>query len=381
MKFLIFSPYYPPHKGGLESHSAEFNHELVKLGHEVTVFTPNLPVMTDTDTLNHGTRIIRYPAFELVPNFPVPKFWQSLFYQQLGILNHYKPDFVITRTRFFLLSFIGLVFAKYHRVHHVHIEHGSDFVQLTSSLSTALARVYDFALGALVFKFSSLNISISEAVHRFVMRFDQRDSPIIRRGLDFTSIDAVAPALPESLSPYQDRILLVTVARLYKWKGIEQSIEAIRSLPKTLQDKICFVIVGGGEDFDRLKKLSIGLPIVLLGQQENEVALAIRKKADIFLHSSQPGGGLSTSLLEAMYTECAVIATPHEGASEVVTDEKNGLLIHNHTEFVEALTLLIEDEEVRERYAKASKQTIIDNFSWEKSIQKYLHVFETLTQI
>jgi glycosyltransferase involved in cell wall biosynthesis len=378
MKLLVFSPYYPPHKGGLESHSAEFNQALTQRGYTITVFTPNLPATTKTDEMVEGSRIIRYPAFEIVPNFPFPKLWLPLFWKQLALLKNSSPDIVITRTRFFLLSFIGFLFAKWHHIRHVHIEHGSDFVILTNPFSTFIAKVYDYTFGFIVLRFSTINISISEAVQKFILRFDRRNSPIIRRGLDFKHIDTILPHLPAEVLPYQDRILLVTVARLYRWKGIEQSIAVIRKLPSTLQQKLCFVIIGSGEDFDRLKKLSSGLPILLLGQQTNDVALALRKSAHIYLHSSFPGGGLSTSLLEAMYTECAVIATPHEGANEVIQHQKNGLIIQSEDEYLQALTRLIENEALREEYATMARQTIQENFSWPTSIQKYEHIFRNL---
>jgi len=92
------------------------------------------------------------------------------------------------------------------------------------------------------------------------------------------------------------------------------------------KNKIVFLVIGDGEDFPRLAEIAEP-PVVLLGSMPRQKVFAALKAADIFIHSALPGGGLSTSLLEAMYCGCAVIATPNEGAKEVITDKETGLLI------------------------------------------------------
>ena len=91
---------------------------------------------------------------------------------------------------------------------------------------------------------------------------------------------------------------------------MENSILAVKSLPKELKEKIVFLIIGDGEDFFRLQKLTESENCIkMLGNLPREKVWSILKSSDIYLHSANPGGGLSTSLLEAMYCRCAVIAT------------------------------------------------------------------------
>lgn len=374
MRILVFCPYYPPHIGGLETHSDEFNKHLAHNGADVTVFTPNIPHTANTEEIKYDrVKIVRYPAFDIIPNYPVPKFWSLGFWKSFISLFHDDFDIVISRTRFFLSSLLALIYAKRTKTRWIHIEHGSDFVQLSSPVKSAIAKAYDYTFGKIIFRSSDLTISISKAVQTFVRKFDKRESPVIYRGIDFASIDAVTP--DETIrQTYYGKIIISTVARLYKWKGIAHTIEAIRNAPEAIQSKIVFLIIGDGEDFKHLKSLTQGLPIVeMLGNLPREKVFAILKTSDIYVHSSLPGGGLSTSLLEAMYTECAIIATPNEGADEIIVNQKNGLIIPaaSPEKTRQAIIDLINND-VRNSLGKNAKKTVQEKFLWEESIRHYL---------
>ncbi|HAT73390.1 MAG: Glycosyl transferase group 1 [Candidatus Moranbacteria bacterium GW2011_GWF2_36_839] len=379
MKLLIFCPYYPPHTGGLESHADEFNKYLSQRGIDITVFTPKLPKNSpESEILYNNVKIIRFPAFEIISNYPLPKFWSLKFWSLFLRLFNQKFDITISRTRFFNTSLLTLIYAKIKKVRWIHIEHGSDFVKLSSNFKTAIAKSYDYTFGFLIFRFSDLNISISKAVQKFVFKFDKRESPIIYRGLDFEAIEKIIPDL-ETKKEFENKIIISFIGRLYKWKGVENSIEAIKLLPKDLKEKIVFLIIGDGEDFQYLEKISKKESCVkMFGNLPREKVISILKISDIYLHSSMPGGGLSTSLLEAMACGCAIIATPNEGADEVIQDNQNGLLIEKSEKELVAkkITELILDKEKIKRYKKNNKIKLNINFGWENSIEKYLEILK-----
>jgi glycosyltransferase involved in cell wall biosynthesis len=146
------------------------------------------------------------------------------------------------------------------------------------------------------------------------------------------------------------------------------------------RDQIVFVVVGDGEDKTRLEKLAQGLPVVFLGRLSRKQTIGFLKNTNIYIHSSYPGGGLSTSLLEAMYCRCAVIATPHEGADEIITHKENGLLISdsNPEETAEALKRLIQNPSLREHLTLTGELLIKREFNWEKSAALYNKVLKGL---
>jgi len=377
MKLLVFCPYYPPHIGGLESHADEFNKYLSQKGVDITVFTPRLPKdASETETRYRDVKIIRFPAFEIISNYPLPKFWSLRFWKMFGRLFENDFDIVISRTRFFSTSLLAIFYAKIKRKKWIHIEHGSDFVCLSSSFKTEMAKLYDYTFGRLIFRASDLNISISKAVQKFVYKFDRRESPIIYRGINFGEIEGIKSA-EELKKRYEGKIIISFAGRLYKWKGVENSIKAFKFLSEEMRKKVVFLIIGNGEDQERLKKLAENEEgIVFLGGISREKTISILKISDIYLHSAYPGGGLSTSLLEALYCGCGVIATPNEGAEEIIEDNKNGFLIKESDSklIVEKIKeMLNRNSEEQKIYAK---NLVAEKFNWQKSIEKYLKIIK-----
>ena len=379
MKLLIFSPYYPPHTGGLENFTDELNKYLDKQDVLITVFTPHLPcVGPEKEVRFRNVRIIRFPAFEIVSNYPLPKFWTSRFWTLFFSLFKEDFDITIAETRFFATSVIAFIYAKIKGTKLVNIEHGSAFVELSSKFKNKVAKLYDLSFGRLVLRMSDGNIAISQAVSKFVGKFDKRIAPVIYRGLDLTKIGDIAPDL-ELKNNSHGKIIIAFVGRLYKWKGVENSIKAVLNLPSEIKQKVIFIIAGDGEDYDHLRKLA-DESVIFWGNVPNDKAIGLLKVSDIFIHSALPGGGLSTSLLEAMYCRCAVIATPNEGAREVIVDQENGLLINesNSNLIKEKIIELYNNKNEREEYARNAKAAVEKSFDWDVNAGKYIEYFEEI---
>jgi glycosyltransferase involved in cell wall biosynthesis len=100
------------------------------------------------------------------------------------------------------------------------------------------------------------------------------------------------------------------------------------------------------------------------------------KNFDIFILPSLKEG-LPYVLLEAGLAELPVIATNVGGVPEIIENEKTGLLIKpaNPAKIADALKKLIDNPGLAKTLAKNLRQKILQEFSFEKMLEKTLAVY------
>ncbi len=381
MKILVFSPFYPPHIGGLETHSDEFNQHLSKRGVALSVFTPRLPVESLPQELRHsGVSVIRYPAFEPFHNYPMPKFWIFDFWRDWNALSNKKYDIIISRTRFFFPSLIALWYSYRHDIPLLHIEHGSDFAQFNGYIKTALGKLYDKLFGRLVLKCADSIVANSQASARFVTKLSGRtDVAVIYRGANIETIKRCLPD-QEIATKYQDKTIIAFIGRLIDGKGTHDLITALSLLQRT--DIVTFII-GGGPEETRLKKMvaeyQLTNQIVFFGNLPFEKAISILKTAHIVVNPSYTEG-LPTSVTESALCQKAIIATDVGGTKEVISGNEDGFLIlPKHPEIIaEKILFLINHPEQRALFSKNAFLNVEKKFDWNHSAEQYLALFSTL---
>lgn len=383
IKILKFLPYFPPHKGWLEIHVQEWSKWWIRseYGEVLNVtFSVGQPEGVFEYTEN-GYRVISLPAFELVPNFPFPKIWTRNFWKGLREAKKFGADIVNTHTRFFLSSLLGWIFAKIYGIPWIHIEHGSDYVKLDSSFKTWMAWLVDQCMGRWIFWSADEIIPISEACKKFVRRFTDRNMFVFYRWLDIVE-SGVDTSLSNIREQFPGKTIIGFIGRLYKWKNVESFIQAYYLLDIEVREKIQPVIVGYGEDLERLQALDRDRRFYFTGWKDSSIDIATQSQFDIHIHSSSPGGGLATTLLQAMYLGCLIIATPYEGANEVIVDNDNGILLEDDSiaEIRRWILLWLENLAKKWKWSEINTQIIREKFSWERNIKKYYNLFTQFLQ-
>lgn len=381
MHLLIFSPYYPPHTGGLESHSDEFNRHLAKTGARITIFTPRLPAEGLSQEMRYGTvQILRFPAFELIPNYPLPKFWKKEFWDLWNQCREEQYTLVLSRTRFFFTSLMALYFARRSRLPWVHIEHGSDFAQFNSSFKTALGKLYDLVFGAWVLRHSQKNIANSRASAEFVAKLSGRnDCTVIYRGIEKDIVESITPH-PYFEQHFPGKVVIGFIGRLIDGKGVIDLLKAFVQLASPTS--IC-CIIGDGPEREKIESFikmhQISDKVVLLGEKPFPEAMALLKGFDIFVNPSYTEG-IPTAVIEAALSRKAIIATNVGGTPEIITGKGDGFLIapHDVSDLKVKLTLLLEDVVLRNSCGQNAYARVKDKFSWDQSVKKYLDIFNTL---
>lgn len=384
LRLLIFSPYFPPHIGGLEGFVSDLDDVLLQSPEvdAITVFTAWLPHEgAALEDRGNGYVVIRYPAFELIPNFPVPKLWRREFWRALRSADVRGHDLLVSHTRFFLTSAFALACARLVRRPLLHVEHGAGFVELDGRAPRAAARVYDLLLGRLLLRHADGVVAISHAASDFVVRLSGRDDvSVIHRGIWMERLDAVA-ADQHVLQLAAGRPVVTFVGRLIDGKGVPDLLRAFAGVTGT-QAMAC--IVGDGPRREELEllaaQLGISERVLFLGYLPEERAWAVIRASDVIVNPSYTEG-LGTSVLEAALMSKAVLATDVGGHGEVITDGRGGFLLppRDVDALRSRLEQLLADAALRERMGSAARAEAAGRFDWHVSAARFIELAHGLT--
>jgi glycosyltransferase involved in cell wall biosynthesis len=175
--------------------------------------------------------------------------------------------------------------------------------------------------------------------------------------------------------------IIVQVARIQKEKRHEDAIDALAILNKNrVSDKVHLLLVGGGaEDMvamlkKRALQLGVQAQVHFLGSRQ-DVRLYY-KAASLFTLTSE-SETFSLAALEAMAFGIPAVLTNVGGASEMVTDYQNGILVPPRDPkriayaWNKALSHPFDSLAIRKR--------VVNNFSIDQMVKNYLQVFSDAT--
>lgn len=166
------------------------------------------------------------------------------------------------------------------------------------------------------------------------------------------------------------KIWIGTIGEFTKNKGYAYLIEAAKNFPNTK-----LIIIGFGKEKDNYKRQN---NVFLIENMPN--AAQCLKAFDVFVLPSLKEG-LPYVLLEAGLAEIPIIATNVGGVPEIIENNKTGLLVSpaNPNEIADAIKKLIENPELTKTLTQKARQKILQEFSFEKMLQRTLAAYEDKT--
>jgi glycosyltransferase involved in cell wall biosynthesis len=165
---------------------------------------------------------------------------------------------------------------------------------------------------------------------------------------------------------------LITAGRLVPWKGVAGLIRAVAAL-REAGINASLGIIGDGEERARLEEEAATLltdGFVFTGRLSHEDTLATLAFSDVFVLNSTYEG-LSHLLIEALLMKTPIVATDVGGNAEVITHEKDGLIVPSTdtTALVGALSRILKDEGLRALFRKNAKD-VEKRFSKERMLKE-----------
>ncbi|MBD3204506.1 glycosyltransferase [Candidatus Woesearchaeota archaeon] len=167
--------------------------------------------------------------------------------------------------------------------------------------------------------------------------------------------------------------------RLLSMKGLDTYIRSIRRILK--RKKAYFIFAGTGD----VKKWERRLRGVLkkyyrfLGYVRHTDMPALYRKSDIFVLPSLTES-FPLTVLEAMASKTPVIATDVGGIPEIISHEKNGILVKPlcHKGLADSILRLLDDLKLRKNISNNGFETVNDNFTTNKMADKTYEVYEEM---
>ncbi|MBC7575800.1 MAG: glycosyltransferase family 4 protein [Tardiphaga sp.] len=174
----------------------------------------------------------------------------------------------------------------------------------------------------------------------------------------------------------EERIIIVSVARITRRKGHHLTLAALNTLPEELRKRITWLVIGpdGETDYVNALRSIVGVTdcdVRLLGALPDEAIRDIYNAADFFCLTAAPDPsgrveGFGLVYLEAAACGLPCVATEIGGVPDAVIADSSGLLVApNVIAIAEAITKLAQDTRMREVLA-AGATTHARALSWER---------------
>ena len=180
-----------------------------------------------------------------------------------------------------------------------------------------------------------------------------------------------------------DDFLVLTVGRLQEPKGHVFLLEAIPAVLESFPNTV-FAFAGEGqlrEDLEsKARSLDITAAVHFLGNRPDIPSLL--GVSDCFVLPSI-WEGLPIALLEAMAAGLPVVATKVGGIEEVVTDNRNGLLVEpaNPMALSRAIIQLLSSEEHRKHLGSAGKALVNEKYTLDQMCLRYEQLFQSTPEV
>ena len=349
--------------GGAETQVCSIADKLYELGHEITLI-----YLTGDKEITPKHKDIKVIGLDMEKT---PSGLLKAYRQCRNILKKSNPDVLHS--------------------HMIHANIFSRLLRITSPVPIVISTAHNANEGGqirmLAYRFTnsladlSTNVS-SEALQSLITKKAMRSNKctVVYNGIDtdkFFYNEASREAVRNELKLNNDDFLFLAVGRLTEQKDYPNLLKALSSIVQC-NPQAKLAIVGKGELEHELKvmveKLGLVKDVYFLGAR-NDVDKFMSACDCFVLSSSYEGFGLVVA--EAMSCEKVVIGTDCGGVKEVIGSE--GFLVEpeNHIALADAMQKAMDlDYEQRKRMGHKARQRIINNYSLNATVSKWLELYK-----
>lgn len=212
-----------------------------------------------------------------------------------------------------------------------------------------------------------------------VYGFSDDQVTVVHNGIE--EFNETVIEIPELTKLKADGYILVgNIGRLSEQKGMEYFIQSYPEVKKK-NGNVKYIIVGDGEDKDKLKQLVKELnadnDVIFLGYR-NDIQNVMSQLDFIVLSSLWEGFPLTP--IEAFSVKKTVIATAVDGTVEIVDDRKNGFLVEskNPQVIADRIIELCNNPTLKREFEKEAYDKFISELSFTKFSENMENYYKKL---
>ena len=377
MNIMAILFFFPPVSGGGSVVAADIANSMARLGHDVTVVTPNLvwDGPSYRPPLRAGVRTVRVRVlFDNKIKIAARLCRIALAKKGVELGNEKKFDMIFT------------IFHPFHMALNTAVSIGNklglpvvvkvdDAVRAESpNVVKRLQWGVEKALNTRALRRSAKILAVNEETQDVICRtygVPPRVVSVMPNGIDTD--------LFTNDSGSRQRMVVFSGA-MFDHRGVDV---LIRTVPKVVSEvpDARFVLLGDGPEMDRLKRIAseygADSSVEFRGWVSRETVIECLGRASVGigpLRSTQvTKNALPIKVLEYMAASLPVICWRGTLSGDVLEDGGNGYLVESSDELASRITQVLKDREERRRLARRSRQ-MAANFDWRVLIKGALSV-------
>lgn len=366
---IYFSCHYLPNMGGVEFFTRSLALGLEREGCRVIVATEE---PSPEEAGHGGPEVVRMDRFgwERVPFL----LWSRRTREILGWLAEQGADGILINTRFYGFSRVAARFAKRQGLQAVLIDHGTDYVRLSSRVLSwgvkVLEHVFTWQLRRLPVTFCG----VSRGSSRWLRRFGISSVGEINNAIDAEAFVSQASGrdFVGELGVDPQALKVAFASRLVEDKGADTIISAAEAMGDA---RVHFFVAGSGPMQDRVARQAAALGnLSYLGRLDHPDLASLLLASDVFCYPTRYAEGMPTCLLEAGACSNALVTARTGGTEEIIPTKDHGVVLDDASaaSVVSALRGLLGDRDRTACLKEAAHEHVLGHCTWERSAKQAL---------
>ncbi len=356
MHVALISPYSMSRPGGVQEHTRGLALALVALGHEVTLFGPEL--RGEQERLDDVATVSLGPAVDIPANGSVARLGIDprmlvrfdLTLDAADVVHCHEP---------FLPASIAAILRR------------PKNTAVVGTFHAAAERFWPYALTAPLLRRLSKRLdqttAVSPEARRLVRRYVNVDPEIVPNGVD---VEVYEKAEADEWALRLGKVVLL-VGRVDARKGFDVVCKAFARVAKDQPDAHLVVTATPGQ----LPEAALSERIHCVGVVDESRKLALHRAADIVCCASTAGESFGMVVLEGLAGASAVLASDIKGFRYAGGDAVTYVAPGDVDAWTSALRKMLADDSERERLAARGPERA-RGFDWSRIAEQTLHVYE-----